>query len=372
MDYFDILLAKKLSGGGGGEIVLEDITITENGVVTAPSGKAYKKITTDVPLPQDAYINKSLSGLPQPIAIFSDGSNLPMPSLKVGIEPVQDLHGYDSPWVGGAGRNLFSVGSRVDGTIADVRYTSDDEYIYLNGTKQGVGYADLSSASNITLDSGTYYIRAFVVSGTASNTVELYPYDGTNNLTGNIINNERTLTLSESKTFRFRFAIWSDGTVLTNYKVGIVVSKTSSIDKFYPYSNICPISGWDEVNVTVADDVDNPTVTHTYTIPFTDSQGNPIDVFGGECDVVNGIIKPNIEYDSYNGETLVGRWISDRDVYAEGTTPTIGAQVVDLGAYGSDISVQPTSIKSLEGVNNVWADTGDIEELSYFSKPSEG
>jgi hypothetical protein len=28
----------------------------------------------------------------------------------------------------------------------------------------------------------------------------------------------------------------------------------------------------------------------------------------------------------------------------------------------------PTQVKSLLGTNNVWADTGDIEELEYFSK----
>ena len=227
--------------------VLGTLTAVYNGHFTPPSGVAgFSEVDVDVPLPQNAYLLKSASGS---VVSFSDGSDLPMPSLTASITAIQDLHGYDSPWVGGAGRNLFYVDSRVPTTtISDVGYSSDDEYIYLNGTKQGGGYADLSSAS-ITLDSGTYYIKAFVISGTASNTVELYPYDGSSNLTSSIINTERTLTLSESKTFRFRFAIWTDGTVLSNYKVGIVVSKTSSIDKFYPYSNECPITGFSGVNV---------------------------------------------------------------------------------------------------------------------------
>lgn len=87
MDYFDILLAKKLSGGGGGEIVLEDITITENGEVTAPSGKAYKKITTDVPLPPNAYLLKDVDGLPSDIATFSDGADdMPLTKLECSID----------------------------------------------------------------------------------------------------------------------------------------------------------------------------------------------------------------------------------------------------------------------------------------------
>jgi hypothetical protein len=95
----------------------------------------------------------------------------------------------------------------------------------------------------------------------------------------------------------------------------------------------------------------------TYTIPFTDAQGNPITVYGGECDVVNGGGSAYKEYDSYNGETLIGPWISDRDVYAPNTSPTIGAQVVDMGDT-STFTSQPTSIKSIEGTNNVWGDCG--------------
>jgi hypothetical protein len=105
----------------------------------------------------------------------------------------------------------------------------------------------------------------------------------------------------------------------------------------------------------------------TTTIPFTDGQGQSVEVFGGSVDVVNGVVTPYPYYASYNGEQLTGEWISDRDVYAEGTTPTIGAQVVNIGATGTSFDVQPTSIKSLDGVNNVWASTGDVEELKYFA-----
>lgn len=50
---------------------------------------------------------------------------------------------------------------------------------------------------------------------------------------------------------------------------------------------------------------------------------------GDTLDFVNGnVIRKNAEIKSYNGETLPGAWISDRDVYSLGATPTIGAQVV--------------------------------------------
>ena len=43
------------------------------------------------------------------IATFPDGAdNFPVKDLKVWIEPVQDLHGYDHPWPEGGGKNIFN------------------------------------------------------------------------------------------------------------------------------------------------------------------------------------------------------------------------------------------------------------------------
>ena len=61
---------------------------------------------------------------------------------------------------------------------------------------------------------------------------------------------------------------------------------------------------------------------------------------------------------SYNGETLPGEWISDRDVYAAGTTPTTGAQVVYKLATPQTYQLTPEEVTTLLGQNNVWADCG--------------
>lgn len=42
-------LMGKQAGGGGGGVTVEPITITENGVKTAPAGKAYSPVTVEVP-----------------------------------------------------------------------------------------------------------------------------------------------------------------------------------------------------------------------------------------------------------------------------------------------------------------------------------
>ncbi len=60
--------------------------------------------------------------------------------------------------------------------------------------------------------------------------------------------------------------------------------------------------------------------TSTLTLPET--------IYGGTVDAVTGIGEKTWGYiASYNGESLPGEWISDRDVYSAGASPTAGAQV---------------------------------------------
>ena len=84
-------------------------------------------------------------------------------------------------------------------------------------------------------------------------------------------------------------------------------------------------------------------------------------VYGGTFDVVNRKLNSYPYYSSYNGETIIGPWISSMDVYAPGATPTLGAQVVDMGgaATSYDLPNVP-EITTFLDTNNIWADTGDV------------
>lgn len=54
----------------------------------------------------------------------------------------------------------------------------------------------------------------------------------------------------------------------------------------------------------------------------------PETIYGGTVDAATGVGEKTWGFiASYNGESLPGEWISDRDVYSAGTTPTTGAQV---------------------------------------------
>ena len=51
-------------------------------------------------------------------------------------------------------------------------------------------------------------------------------------------------------------------------------------------------------------------------------------LYGGYWNLINGkVVKTHEHIASYNGETLPGWWMSDRDTYAPGTSPSIGASV---------------------------------------------
>ena len=104
----------------------------------------------------------------------------------------------------------------------------------------------------------------------------------------------------------------------------------------------------------------------TYPISFS-TAGT---VYGGTLDVTTGVLKARPYYASYSGQTLVGPWVSSKDVYAAGTTPTSGAQVVDLGGAETSYSLTGVSVSVLDGINNIWADTGDVT-VEYGADPNK-
>ena len=97
----------------------------------------------------------------------------------------------------------------------------------------------------------------------------------------------------------------------------------------------------------------NP-ASKTITLPFGQT------VYSGTLDWNAGVLTvTHAEIASYSGEALPGAWISDRDVYSQGATPTTGAQVVYELSVPRTIQLTPTEILALSGVNTIYADTGD-------------
>ena len=132
---------KKYRGGGGGDITVVPLSVTENGTYSE-EGKAYSPVSVNVPLPQNAYLLKSVSNLPQAIASFNDGEDMVMPSLKVAIEPIQEGSGDPSP------TNVRPINGHTEANVV-VSPTTDAE----DGTTYNIQFKDGSTP--LTVYDGT-------------------------------------------------------------------------------------------------------------------------------------------------------------------------------------------------------------------------
>lgn len=268
-----------------------------------------------------AYVTDTASGA---VASFSDGADdVPMVDVLVNIDPVQDLsHGDPSPdnicpisgWTGAnvqrTGVNLFDKSNVTHGR-------------FINGNNVSVANAEFAHSDYIPVKSGqVYYCSPPWYTGVNV----IFFYDNNKVNIGKVANNTHLYTMPNNCCY-VRINMHEDeiDTVFLNYP--------STNTLFTPYQG------------------------NLYPITFPVEAGT---VYGGTLDVTTGVLtvdRANIA--SYNGESLPSTWISDRDVYAQGATPTTGAQVVYKLAEPITYQLTPTELNSLLGTNNIWADTGD-------------
>ena len=186
-----------------------------------------------------------------PVSIDNPSGLTALTGLSVDIQPVQDLNGYDHPWVGGAGDNLINIGSfNTGGTSGGVTVAvnASENYYTLNGTATDVNInywfiGSYATGLNVLhLDAGTYYYKG----------INLYERDAPiTSLTRGDVGDFFTLTT----------ALDIDGIRCINATVGktynnekiypylVKVNNTSVIPPFTPYENICPITGHTSASV---------------------------------------------------------------------------------------------------------------------------
>lgn len=203
------------------------------------------------------------------IASFPDGQSvIPALSVKAEIEPIQDLHGYDKPWSGGANINLF------DGEIEQGGINGSD------GTNYDTTTNTRSKNYVSVIPSQTYFYQK-----DASNYgFYIYAYGSDKSLKrfidGSGIGSTFTPNADEYY-LRFR---WNTGTVADIVALHPMISKGSTRQSSWtPYSNICPISGRTEVVTSVSPTTSaQDATTHTTALERT--------VYGGEAEIVGGVL----------------------------------------------------------------------------------
>ena len=226
------------SGGAYGDIALDD-TLTVQGAA-ADAKAAGDAIGTASKSIMGLYPIETASG---PIAVIHDGADsLPVRDLSVAIEPAQSFNGYDNPWAGGAGKNILPYPyTETTKTASGITYTvNNDGTVKVNGTAT----ANVSlNLGNFTFQSGVAYVLNGCPSGGGND-----KYNITVSGVGSDIGSGYSFTGDgTSKLVR----IWVvQGQTVNNIVFKPMIRKSSVTDATYePYSNICPISGWDAVKV---------------------------------------------------------------------------------------------------------------------------
>ena len=274
------------------------------------------------------------------IVSFNRRNNTKIKSLVANIEPIQDLHEYDNPWPAGGGKNLLFIDSKATGTLSGMTITSDDDFIYVNGTKYGATQNFINSMP-ITLPSGTYYVKSFLLSGTYTegSTFNInLSINSTTHLAEYIMSSEKTFTLEAETTFYVNI-FSSDNNVISNAKIGVVISKTNGIDKFYPYKNICPISG--RMSATVAKTGKNLFPVGEWFNAYSASVNNKI-IGNTSIFIKAGVYQLSFEYYVDGATSVVSFWRT----YSEYVTDVNTSKQMEYFSLGLSASTTSWTQKS--------------------------
>ncbi len=290
---------------------------------------------------QNAALDRTASGNP---ATFSDGKAADLKALTVTIAPTQSGSGDPSPSnvrpISGA--TSVSVTRSGKNLLPFHKFqTSGENAVYLAESR------NFNDA--LTLPAGTYTL-SYGTTGDDKGPFGIFWRHSADSSSwtsaASALGTDFSATVTLAKTEKVMFQLYRGG-------------------KKVPIDNIV----WTQLEIgeTPSDYVSYQ--GQNVTVTLTDG-ANPLTVYGGTLDAAAGRLSvtwANIA--SYNGETLPGRWMSDRDAYAPGTSPTAGAQVVYELAAPVAYTLAPAQLAALAGYNSVFADAGTLS-VTYLSNPA--
>jgi len=187
----------------------------------------------------DALINTA-SGA---VASFTDGADdLPIKQATFGIEPNQNLHGYEHPWIGGAEKNKLddvnpiqlnncsNNNGTITATIDDTRSFSPVLQLYNNNTY----IKNVSRNGNsFTFEKDNTFNRiVFGHSGATKDAKVIYDVSA----------------LIDGIEYVFSYNVISTSNKFS-WNQQMIRLATETDATFAPYENICPISGWTGMNI---------------------------------------------------------------------------------------------------------------------------
>ena len=329
------------------------------------------------------------------IASFIPDATIPdLLGVSVDIEPVQDLHGYDSPWPGGGGANQWDEQWEVGGLTS-----GGNKNYNLTGRIVSKNYIPV-------LPSTQYYF----VSSNGFNRIMAF-YDASKTFLTTQYGNGLFTTPQDAAYALFSTTNDTYGAVYNN---DLALNYPATVTTYSPYSNLCPISGWDSVKVW-----NKPTHDTSADPTVTIQLGQT--VYGGTLDVTNGTLTVDmvmVDLGSFNWSRAQiggsGHYFFYYGIYSDGAkylgkmnaeifktytqdvsnwnypdnsaiiangnnypvlyvrcdeyqdvvafkTAMSGVQLVYELATPIEIQLDPVAISTISGqTNNVWADAGNV------------
>ena len=280
---------------------------------------------------ESEYSNFEMKSVSGDFIHITDGAGLiPVKDLKIGIEAVQDLHGYDAPWVGGAGVNKFGG------------YTVLNAYLPASGSI--VAENNNRTAVLPCLPSTQYTLKIVRTAITGSDDMQVSEFSGdtepTYNSSGtrvdavgyNSTTNIAQLTFTTSANTKW-IAVKYANINQTNADKTIETAQLeigSSVGDFTPYSNISPISGWTGAKVNVA----GKNLLAKSLTYFSNASSSISDCF---------FLKAGTYHFSFSSSTA--------------TSWRLGLRMLDLnGNLMSDSAYEPWIYSNWNANNNMWLD----------------
>ena len=325
---------------------------------------------------QDIILNTK-TGSRITITDYKDNTNVQ--SAIVNIAPTQSYNGYSKPWGAGKGKNLCPdlahMSSYTDYPYITHGYDENTHTWTITDTiggqstwRQARFFFDASAMAGkrvcLSYQSFTRHFGdvdsqvgmssiSFAAGGVS---VWVSP---SQNKKWIDVPSDVDLTNAE---ISFRLA-QSDGNLLAAGAyitvTGLQLEIGSAATEFEPYENLCPINGTSSIEI----EHKIGTTTNTITEDFSNSIGV---IYSGSYNVLTGAVEKCSYYSSYNGESINGTWMSDRDVYEIGALPTIGAEVAEIGGNTTSYTINSHIIPLSVGVNTIEIDSNTLS-IEYYA-----
>lgn len=166
---------------------------------------------------------------------ITDALALPAEALTVNVEPIQDLHGYDSPWPGGRSKNLIPDGTNTSNGYVNGQYLKNDGSLYSDTNWYTSEYFSVTAGETYTWSTNGN-----------PNSPSICFYDSGKNYISSI-QAARELPKTFTAPSDAVYCRASQGKVFVTDGQQIELGSTATTPK--PYSNICPISGYDNATI---------------------------------------------------------------------------------------------------------------------------